>query len=83
MGTTFATAIAQQYGECSKLLVFVGKREENGTESEKLQQWHNADSRALVFLVRKGPCVVHIKVQLKGLLVSVGGRVLRGQPTLG
>ena len=34
-----ATAIAKRYGECSEVLVFLGKnRQENGTESEKLRR---------------------------------------------
>ena len=32
------------------------KRQENGTESERLRRWQNTtDSRAVLFLVRKGP----------------------------
>ena len=34
-----ATAIAKRYGECSEVLVFLGKkRQENGTESQKLRR---------------------------------------------
>ena len=37
MGTKFATAMAKRYGECSEMLVFLGKKkEENGTYSGKL-----------------------------------------------
>ena len=54
---TVGTDVAKRYREGSQMLAFLGKRrQEDGTESEKLQRsQHTTDSSAGLFLVRKGP----------------------------
>ena len=57
-GSKFGTDVAKRYGEGSEVLVFSSrkKRQENGTDTKKLRWWQNStDSRAVLFLVRKGP----------------------------
>ena len=56
-GSKFGTDVAKRYGEGSEVLVFSRKkRQENGTDPEKLRRWQNStDSSAVLFLVRKGP----------------------------
>ena len=56
-GRKFGTDVAKRYGEGSEMPCFSRKkRQENGTDIEKLRRWQNTtDSCAVLFLVRKGP----------------------------
>ena len=56
-GLNFATEGAKRYGKGSEMPCFSReRRQENGTETEKLRRWQNImDSSAVLFLVRKGP----------------------------
>ena len=52
-GSKFGTAVAQRYGECSEMLVFLGK---GGRKTvQRVKTTAVADSGAVPFLVRKGP----------------------------
>ena len=60
MGSKFGTDVGKRYREGSEVMRSAcfsrKKRQENGTDPEKLRRWQNSmDSSAVLFLVRKGP----------------------------
>ena len=54
-GTNFGTAITKRYGECSEMLFSKTKRQENGTDSEKLRRWQNTYGYGRVLWVSPRP----------------------------